>query len=69
MQQTFAEASFEPYRKSTRREQFLDEMNRIVPCGQTLWLRSSPSTPRPRGRGARLLASNASCACMSATVV
>ena len=31
MQQTFAEAGFEQYRKSTRRERFLDEMNRVVP--------------------------------------
>ncbi|MEZ4243271.1 MAG: hypothetical protein R3B05_05830 [Nitrospira sp.] len=29
MQQTFAEASFEQYRKSTRRERFLEEMNRV----------------------------------------
>lgn len=31
MPQTFAEASVEPYRKSTRRERFLDEMNRVMP--------------------------------------
>ncbi|MEK9139738.1 MAG: IS5/IS1182 family transposase, partial [Nitrospirota bacterium] len=30
-QQTFAEVPFEQYRKSTRREQFLSEMNRVVP--------------------------------------
>ena len=30
-QQTFAEVPFEQYRKSTRRERFLDEMNRVVP--------------------------------------
>jgi IS5 family transposase len=30
-QQTFAEIPFEQYRKSTRRERFLDEMNRVVP--------------------------------------
>ena len=30
-QQTLAEGSFEQYRKSTRRERFLDEMNRVVP--------------------------------------
>ena len=28
-QQTFAEVSFERYRKPTRRERFLDEMNRV----------------------------------------
>jgi transposase, IS5 family len=27
-QQTFAEVTFEQYRKATRREQFLNEMNR-----------------------------------------
>lgn len=30
-QQTFAEVSFEQYRKLTRRERFLNEMNRVVP--------------------------------------
>lgn len=30
-QQTFAEVSFERYRKLTRRERFLEEMNRVVP--------------------------------------
>jgi IS5 family transposase len=30
-QQTFAEVTFEQYRKPTRREQFLGEMNRVVP--------------------------------------
>ena len=30
-QQTFAEVSFEQYRKPTRHEQFLDEMNPVVP--------------------------------------
>ena len=30
-QQTFADEGFERYRKPTRREQFLDEMNRIIP--------------------------------------
>lgn len=30
-QQTFAEVLFEQYRKPTRREWFLDEMNRVVP--------------------------------------
>ena len=32
-QQTFAEASFERYRKPTPREQFLDEMARVIPWG------------------------------------
>jgi hypothetical protein len=30
-QQTLAEVTFEQYRKPTRRERFLDEMNRVVP--------------------------------------
>ncbi len=30
-QQTFAEATFEPYREATRREWFLDDMHRVVP--------------------------------------
>ena len=30
-QQTFAEATSEQYRKSTRRERFFDEMNCVVP--------------------------------------
>lgn len=30
-QQTLTEVTFEQYRKSTRRERFLDEMNRVVP--------------------------------------
>lgn len=33
-QQTFAEVSFEQYRKPTRRERFLDEMNRVVPWAE-----------------------------------
>ena len=33
-QQTFTEVSFEPYRKPTRRERFLDEMNRVVPWAE-----------------------------------
>ncbi len=30
-QQTFVDVTFEQYRKPTRRERFLDEMNRVVP--------------------------------------
>uniref|UniRef100_UPI00111DEBFE transposase n=1 Tax=Nitrospira cf. moscoviensis SBR1015 TaxID=96242 RepID=UPI00111DEBFE len=33
-QSTFAEVTFEQYRKPTRREQFLDEMNRVVPWAE-----------------------------------
>jgi hypothetical protein len=34
LQQTFAEVTFEQYRNSTRRERFLDEMNRVVPWAE-----------------------------------
>jgi len=30
-QQTFAEVSFEQYRKPTRIKRFLDDMNRVMP--------------------------------------
>jgi len=43
-QQTLAEEGFEKYRKPTRREQFLDEMDRIIP-----WAVSAPS-PTPTHR-------------------
>lgn len=33
-QATFGEVSFEQYRKPTRRERFLDEMNRVVPWAE-----------------------------------
>ncbi len=33
-QQTFANVTFEQYRKPTRREQFLNEMNRVVPWAE-----------------------------------
>ncbi len=50
LQQTFAEVTFEQYRKPTRRERCLNEMNHVV-----LWWhwgrRASRSTPRPRARG------------------
>jgi len=29
LQQTFADVTFEQYRKPTRRERFLDELNRV----------------------------------------
>ncbi|WHZ15280.1 MAG: Mobile element protein [Nitrospira sp.] len=35
-QSTFAEVSFERYRKPTRRERFLDEMNRVVPWAELM---------------------------------
>ena len=50
MQQTFAEATFEPYRKSTRRERFLDEMNRVVPWAELVAV-VEPVYPKAEGPG------------------
>ena len=36
-QQTFAEVSFEQYRKPTRREQFLNDMNGTAWCRGRNW--------------------------------
>jgi IS5 family transposase len=51
-QQTLAEATFEHYRKPTRRERFLAEMDQIIPwskpCGVT-----EPYYPKPEGAGRR----------------
>ncbi len=49
-QQTFAEASFEQYRKRTRRERFLDEMNRVVPWVE-LVAAIEPVYPKAEGPG------------------
>jgi IS5 family transposase len=49
-QQTFAEVSFEQYRKSTRRERFLDEMNRVVPWAE-LVTAIEPVYPKAGGLG------------------
>ena len=47
---TFAEGSFERYRKRTRREQFLEEMDKVVPwqglCGPV-----EPVYPKGEGPG------------------
>ena len=51
-QQTFAEVSFEQYRKPTRRERFLDEMNRVVPWAD-LAAAIAPVYPKPEGPGVR----------------
>ena len=50
MQQTFAEASFEQYRKSARRERFLDEMNRVVPWAELVAV-IEPVYPKAEGPG------------------
>ena len=49
-QQTFAEIPFERYRKSTRREQFLNEMNRVVPWAD-LGAVIEPVYPKAEGPG------------------
>ncbi len=49
-QSTFAEAGFEPYRKATRRERFLQQMERVVPWPQLCAL-IEPFYPQRRGAG------------------
>ena len=49
-QHTFAEVPFEQYRKSTRREQFLDEMNRVVPWVELVTV-IEPVYPKAEGPG------------------
>jgi IS5 family transposase len=49
-QQTFAEVTFEQYRKPTRRERFLDEMNRVVPWVD-LVATIEPVYPKAEGPG------------------
>ena len=50
LQQTFAEVTFEPYRKSTRRERFLDAMNRVVPWAELVAV-IEPVYPKAKGAG------------------
>jgi transposase, IS5 family len=47
---TFADASFEPYRKPTRREQFLVEMDRVMPWAELCAL-VEPFYPKNDGPG------------------
>jgi IS5 family transposase len=49
-QQTFAEVTFAQYRKSTRRERFLDEMNRVVPWAELVAV-IEPVYPKADGPG------------------
>ena len=49
-QQTLAEEGFEKYRKPTRREQFLDEMERMIPWAE-LSAVIEPFYPKGEGRG------------------
>ena len=50
MQATFAESGFEAYRKTTRREQFLAEMDRVVPWPELCAL-VEPVYPKSEGPG------------------
>ena len=50
LQHTFAGVTFEPYRKSTRRERFLDEMNRVVPWAELVAV-IEPVYPKAKGAG------------------
>ena len=49
-QKTFAEGGFERYRKRTRREQFLDEMDKVVPW-EALCALIEPVYPKGKGPG------------------
>jgi len=49
-QTTLAEGGFEKYRKATRREQFLNEMERVVPWKRLVRL-IEPHYPKGEGRG------------------
>jgi hypothetical protein len=49
-QQTLAEATFERYRKPTRRELFLDEMDQVIPWGELAEV-IEPFYPKPDGAG------------------
>ena len=49
-QRTLAEEGFEKYRKPTRREQFLDEMDQIIPWRELCKV-IKPFYPKPKGAG------------------
>ena len=51
-QDSFSDAGFEKYRKKTRKEQFLDEMEAIIPW-QELAEAIEPYYPKPEGAGRR----------------
>lgn len=51
-QDSFSEAGFEKYRKKTRKEQFLDEMDHIIPWKE-LCDAIEPFYPKPKGAGRR----------------
>ena len=49
-QETFAVTSFEKYRKATRREEFLGQMNTVMPWGRLTAL-IEPVYPQGEGAG------------------
>jgi IS5 family transposase len=51
-QQTLADGSFEKFRKKTRKELFLDDMEKIIPW-QDLCVAIEPYYPKPEGAGRR----------------
>ncbi len=51
-QGTLSEAGFEKYQKKTRKEKFLEEMERIVPWGKLVEV-IEPYYPKPEGAGRR----------------
>ncbi len=51
-QQTLADSSFEKFRKKTRKEKFLDDMERIIPWRE-LTEAIEPYYPKPEGAGRR----------------
>jgi IS5 family transposase len=51
-QQSLADGSFEKYRKKTRKELFLEEMDQIIPW-QELTVAIEPFYPKPKGAGRR----------------
>ena len=51
-QQSLEASGFEKYRKKTRKEIFLDEMEQIIPCKE-LCEAIEPYYPQPAGAGRR----------------
>ena len=51
-QQSFANVSFEKYRKTTRKEKFLNDMDQIIPWKELMAL-IEPFYPKPKGAGRR----------------
>jgi IS5 family transposase len=49
-QKTLADEGFEQFRKMTRREQFLGEMDQVIPWGDLCQV-IKPFYPKPKGAG------------------